>query len=287
MKKLIAALMILAAMTTEAYAGTMYREKLVQPDYPTPDHELLTDASVHEAYFADSFEIYARAWGYKTIDEYSESEKVKLYSNDKTLIVPWFMKETYLNLGWKDAEQIMLYTLDGREEVFSADEVEAQCAVGWYKEKPMLLYTLDGREEYFLQSDADMQCEVGWYRQRPVTLYTEDGRSEVFPADKVSEQRAVGWYYKSDLDRLKNLRSLAANFYVGQRVWRDKWNVYYPIGRVVAVGDTAVTVVWDTFYTYEWDRVYSQTGIKNAERVMGITLGERYTYDADEISVYK
>lgn len=287
MKKLIAAVMVLAALSTEAYAGTMYREKLVQPSIPTPDHKLLSDASVHEAYFVDSFEPYARYWGYKTINEYSESEKVKLYSNDKTLVVPWFMKETYLNLGWKDAEQIMLYTLDGRAEGFSADEVEAQCAVGWYKEKPVMLYTLDGRSEYFLQSDVDMQCEVGWYRQRPVTLYTKDGRSEAFPADKVDEQRAVGWYYKSDLDRLESLRAKAANFYVGQRVWRDSVNSYYPIGRIVAVGDTTVTVVWDTFYTYEWSLVYSQTGIKSAERITKITLGSRYTYDADEISAYK
>lgn len=258
----------------------------------------------------------ARKWGYRTINEFSEDEKTTLYAGDRTMVVPYFLvntylklgwcesvvklyaldgrelfvsensKEEYLNLGWYENPVIVLYTLDGREEVFLVEEAEAQCSVGWYREKPVLLYTIDGRRQYFPANEVDAQCSVGWYTKSPVTLYTLDGRSQAFPVEKVAEQRTVGWYYLSEIEKMNKLKELAKSFYIGQKVWKKEGN-YYVIGNVVGIDGGTISVWWDRFKDWDWYGVYNQSDILIAERMTHINLGTIYTYNADEINPYK
>lgn len=308
-------------------AISMYREKITYPDgwfeeMSVPYREMkfspfYLDESQHEIEVGDYEIDKARKWGYKTIDEYDAEDIVTLYATEKTIKIPKFLKDTYLNvgwveslitlyapdgrtlkvtphdkqtyinLGWFDRPVSTLYTLDGRKKIFYNDEVEAQCNVGWYREKPVRLYTLDGREKLFLPSQVEAQCSVGWYKTAPVTLYTRDGRSKVFAPDEVDAQRSVGWYYKSELDKINELVNMAKTFYVGQKVWLNRIAAYNPVGYIVSKNDTEVVVNWKHFYDYNWYRVYSQNDIQIAEIVTGITLGNNYTYSADKISAYK
>ena len=146
---------------------------------------------------------------------------------------------------------------------------------------------MDGRREYFLPNEVEAQCAVGWYTKEPVTLYTLDGRSDVFPADSVEAQRSVGWYYWREIEKINELKKIADSYKIGQRVWLNRPSAYYPVGYVVSKNGSTIDVVWDCFYDYEWCRIYSQTDIQIAERYNRITLGNRYTYSADEISKYK
>ena len=304
----------------------MYREKVIYPEeYSWEVEEGYTDyifevwAKTPAELEVDEKDIsVAREWGYKTIDEYSDNDKITLYATEKTLTIPKFLKETYINLGWVEtlitlyapdgrtlgvtpAEKqtyinlgwyerpvTTLYTLDGRRENFYNEEVDAQCTVGWYREKPVLLYTMDGRKAYFLPKEVEAQCNVGWYKQKPVTLYTLDGRSKVFPASEVNAQRSVGWYYKSEIDRMNELKNLAKSFYIGQKVWIDGY-AYTPIGYVTKINGGNVYVVWRHFQNrgsvpY---MLYDQYEILSAERITGITIGKEYPYPADKIKIYK
>ncbi len=259
-------------------AETVYRERYKGGPYENTPQELNVEGN--ELY-------YAKLSGYKSIDEFSESEKVTLYAGgNRTLTIPNFLKETYLNLGWFERPVTTLYTLDGRKQDFPDEEVEAQCSVGWYREKPILLYTLDGRQSYFLPGDVEAQLGVGWFRKPPVVLYTLDGRSEVFPGEYADEQRKVGWYYKTEIDEIRHLEELASSFSVGQRVWMNKW-AYYPVGYVVSVKGTTVDVIWEYICDYDWYRIYNQNDIKYAEMYCKLELGEKYSYSADDINKYK
>ena len=280
-KSLVFVFMVVSLLfaTLQVYAETVYREKYegIGP-YTDTGQELNVEGT--ELY-------YAKISGYKTIDEFSENEKVTLYAGGgRTLTRPNFLKETYLKVGWFERPVTTLYTLDGRQKDFYNEEVEAQCTVGWYKEKPVLLYTLDGRKKYFLPKDVEPQCTVGWYKTAPVTLYTRDGRSKVFPADKVDAQRSVGWYYKSELDKINELEKLAKTFYIGQKVWMQG-TAYTPVGYVTSVSGGKVYVLWDYFYDWESFRVYDQQDILYAERFTGIELGKIYGYSADKVKKYK
>ncbi len=282
-KKKIIFLIILAAnllfCTFQANAEKVYREKYegIGP-YDGTEQELDVEGTAL---------YYAKISGYKTIDEFRADEKVTLYAGDgRTLTIPDFLKQTYLNLGWYERPVTTLYALDGRQQVFYDEQVEAQCTVGWYKEKPVILYALDGRQQYFLPKDVEAQCTVGWYKTAPVTLYTRDGRSKVFSPNEVEKQRSVGWYYKSELERINELEKIAKSFYVGQKVWLSG-KAYTPVGYVTTINGGNIYVLWKYFYDWNSYRIYNQQDILIAERSTGITLGTIYGYSADAISKYK
>lgn len=316
---------ILFMNTLQVGAVNMYREKIVYPswfDNWSILHEKLKvipyylDENVREIDLRDSEVDEARNWGFKTLDEYSENEKVTLYATERTLTIPKFLKETYLNLGWVESLITLhapdgrtlgvapydkqtylnlgwyerpvttLYTLDGRKQVFYNEDVEAQCSVGWYKEKPVLLYTLDGRKEYFLPKDVEAQCAVGWYKSAPVTLYTLDGRSKAFPASEVGAQSKVGWYTKREIEKIRELEYIASSFSIGQKVWLYGY-AYTPVGYVTDISGGTVYVKWSYFYDWDWYRVYKQQDILYAEAHCGITLGKTYGISADRIRAYK
>lgn len=295
----------------------MYRESAVEPNksyYSSLDYWKYTPQEID----VDDRDLsVAKAWGYKSIDEFTENEKVTLYSSEKTLVIPKFIKDlylslgweetyitlyapegrtldvgtsgkqTYLNLGWYEKPVITLYALDGRQENFFVSEADAQCEVGWYQEKPEILYTLDGRKQYFLPSEIDAQCAVGWYKKPPVTLYTLDGRSSIFPADKVQEQRTVGWYTASEIEHMNYLNTLSKKFYINQKVWKYQQNGYYTVGKITAINGGTISVRWDSFYDYDWLPISAQTDIRLAEIRSGVTLQNIYSYSADEIHAYK
>ena len=97
-----------------ASAETMYREKVVYPEEYLEYVEKGFGGAIWERtpmeLVVDWKDIPdAKKWGYKTIDEYSDSEKITLYATEKTLTIPKFMKQTYLELGWY--ESLITYML--------------------------------------------------------------------------------------------------------------------------------------------------------------------------------
>lgn len=316
---------VLSINTLPIDAVTMYREKLTYPEgwydeMSLPYREMkfgpfYLEENLYEIEVESNID-KARQWGYKTIEEYDDSDVITLYATEKSVTIPKFLKEdylnvgwheklitlyapdgrtldvtpddkhVYLNLGWYEKPVTTLYTLDGRQHVFYNEELDAQCNVGWYREKPVLLYTLDGRKEFFHVNQVEAQLSVGWYRMPPVTLYTLDGRSKVFPAEAADEQRHVGWYYKSEIDKIHQQQLLAKSFYIGQKVWK-KGTAYIPVGYVTSIDNGNIFVSWEYFYDWNSYRIYNQQDILYAERFTGITLGQIYCYPADTINVYK
>lgn len=283
----IASITVLSSLlinSISVYGLAVYREKPIHND--PDDYYCSRLANVHEL---DVESYYSEAYdhGFKSIYGFRNDERTTLYATEgKTLVIPNFMKDTYLKLGWSDETLITLYSLDGRTLDVTPNDKQTYLNLGWYEQPSKMLYTLDGRQEVFPESEVEAQCGVGWYTEKPVLLYTLDGREQYFPANEADAQRKVGWYGKYEIKRIAELEKIAKTFYIGEKVWK-RINGYYAVGYITAIYGGTLTVKWTKLYDYNWIWAYNQTEILTAEYFTGVRIGNQYNYPADEISVYK
>lgn len=122
--------------------------------------------------------------------------EVELYALDgRTLSVDESLVEVYTadGMGWYAEKPVIMYTLDGRTEVFPAEQVEAQQSVGWYLEEDLPKSEESDITEETEKTEENTEKEEIPTATKKVSVKYTDGTVVSVPAEHVKMYIALDW----------------------------------------------------------------------------------------------
>ena len=115
----------------------------------------------------------------------------------RTMMVTAEEKEAYLASGlWYTTPKIKMYSADGKTKIVDRKNVAAYKKVGWYEKVDYLttMYATNGKTKLVALKDVAANKKVGWFDAPPVTVYSIDGKTKVISSNDVAAYKKVGWY---------------------------------------------------------------------------------------------
>ncbi|MGN1097344.1 MAG: polysaccharide deacetylase family protein [Clostridia bacterium] len=135
------------------------------------------------------------------------AQEITLYSADgRKITVQSDEADLWRRVGWYDWEEVYttLYSEDGRSIDALKSQLEQWKAVGWYEnmsDVQTTLYSWTGEQITVWNSEVDSYLADGWGRtaeEMKTTLYSEDGRDITVWNAYAEAYLAVGWYRTPD-----------------------------------------------------------------------------------------
>ena len=130
--------------------------------------------------------------------------------------------DTYKQEGWSEETpdydsqtHTLMYSQDGRMEIFSQDMAEAQSTVGWYYTPRKLMYSADNRTLFVGMDEISAYEDVCWYTE-PVALMSTAEETKYIVASRVEEHRKNGWQIIDYSDGLSDLSAQIKEYISGK-----------------------------------------------------------------------